>query len=193
MKGKSGIILAVIVVLVALYGIFSYNGLVSLDEKTAAKWSNVEVQYQRRADLIPNLVNTVKGYATHEKETLTQLTELRASAFMPQQGAIPSADDLKKFEESQGAITAALGRLIAVSENYPDLKANQNFLELQAQLEGTENRIAVARKDFNDAVNEFNRSVRGFPKNLLASMFGFETKAYLQADESAKQNPKVSF
>lgn len=96
MKGKSGIILAVIVVLVALYGIFSYNGLVSLDEKTAAKWSNVEVQYQRRADLIPNLVNTVKGYATHEKETLTQLTELRASAFMPQQGAIPSAEDLKK-------------------------------------------------------------------------------------------------
>ncbi|MDD7021054.1 MAG: LemA family protein, partial [Aeromonadales bacterium] len=105
----------------------------------------------------------------------------------------PSADDLKKFEESQGAITAALGRLIAVSENYPDLKANQTFLELQAQLEGTENRIAVARKDFNDAVNEFNRSVRGFPKNLLASMFGFEAKAYLQADESAKQNPKVSF
>ncbi|MGN0908645.1 MAG: LemA family protein, partial [Succinivibrio sp.] len=143
--------------------------------------------------LIPNLVNTVKGYATHEKETLEQLTQARTNAFRPQQGAVPSAEDMKKFEESQGAIGAALGRLIAISENYPDLKANQNFLELQAQLEGTENRIAVARKDFNDSVNSFNQSVRRFPKNFLARMFGFETKAYLEAEDSAKQNPKVSF
>lgn len=192
-KSRTGIVVTVVLAFVIIYGIFSYNGLVSLDENASAKWSNVEVQYQRRASLIPNLVNTVKGYATHEKETFKELTSLRANAFKTEQGVSPSAEDLKKFDESQGAIGAALGRLIAIAENYPDLKANQNFLELQAQLEGTENRIAVARKDFNEAVNTFNRSVRKFPKNLLASIFGFETKAYLKADESAKETPEVSF
>lgn len=192
-KSRTGIVVTVIFAFLIIYGIFSYNGLVSLDENASAKWSNVEVQYQRRANLIPNLVNTVKGYATHEKETFKELTSLRANAFKTEQGVSPSADDLKKFEESQGAIGAALGRLIAIAENYPELKANQNFLELQAQLEGTENRIAVARKDFNDAVNTFNMAVRKFPKNLLASILGFETKAYLKADESAKEAPVVSF
>lgn len=136
-------------------------------------------------------MNTVKGYATHEKETLENLTALRAKSF--QNVSNPSEEDLKKFEETQGAITQALGRLIAVAENYPDLKANQNFLELQAQLEGTENRIAVARKDFNDAVNAFNTGVRKFPKNILASLFGFESKAYLKAKEHLEDSPEVSF
>ena len=184
-------VLSAVFAFLVLYCIFSYNSLVSMDESTSAKWSNVEVQYQRRADLIPNLVNTVKGYATHEKETLENLTALRAKSF--QNVSNPSEEDLKKFEETQGAITQALGRLIAVAENYPDLKANQNFLDLQAQLEGTENRIAVARKDFNDAVNAFNTGVRKFPKNILASLFGFESKAYLKAKEHSEDSPEVSF
>uniref|UniRef100_UPI00402AF1DD LemA family protein n=1 Tax=Succinivibrio sp. TaxID=2053619 RepID=UPI00402AF1DD len=160
-KSRTSMVLSAVFAFLVLYCIFSYNSLVSMDESTSAKWSNVEVQYQRRADLIPNLVNTVKGYATHEKETLENLTALRAKSF--QNVSNPSEEDLKKFEETQGAITQALGRLIAVAENYPDLKANQNFLELQAQLEGTANRIAVARKDFNDTVNAFNTGVRKFP------------------------------
>lgn len=190
-KSRTSMVLSAVFAFLVLYCIFSYNSLVSMDESTSAKWSNVEVQYQRRADLIPNLVNTVKGYATHEKETLENLTALRAKSF--QNVSNPSEDDLKKFEETQGAITQALGRLIAVAENYPDLKANQNFLELQAQLEGTENRIAVARKDFNDAVNAFNTGVRKFPKNILASLFGFESKAYLKVKEHLEDSPEVSF
>lgn len=190
-KSRTSKVLSAVFAFLVLYCIFSYNSLVSMDESTSAKWSNVEVQYQRRADLIPNLVNTVKGYATHEKETLENLTALRAKSF--QNVSNPSEEDLKKFEETQGAITQALGRLIAVAENYPDLKANQNFLELQAQLEGTENRIAVARKDFNDAVNAFNTGVRKFPKNILAFLFGFESKAYLKAKEHSEDSPEVSF
>ena len=190
-KSRTSMVLSAVSAFLVLYCIFSYNSLVSMDESTSAKWSNVEVQYQRRADLIPNLVNTVKGYATHEKETLENLTALRAKSF--QNVSNPSEEDLKKFEETQGAITQALGRLIAVAENYPDLKANQNFLELQAQLEGTENRIAVARKDFNDAVNAFNTGVRKFPKYILASLFGFESKAYLKVKEHLEDSPEVSF
>ncbi len=193
LKNHLGIVFLLIIVLLGLYAVSSYNGLVSMDEQTASKWSNVEVQYQRRADLIPNLVNTVKGYATHEKETLEGLTALRAKTFQTAPGQTPSADQLKQFDESQSAITSALGRLIAISENYPDLKANQNFLELQAQLEGTENRIAVARKDFNNAVKTFNTAVRRFPANILASLFGFEAKAYLQSQDNANQAPQISF
>lgn len=192
-KSHSSMVTSVILAFLVIYGIFSYNSLVSMEENVSAKWSNVEVQYQRRADLIPNLVNTVKGYATHEKETLEELTALRARSFQNVQGGSMTADDLKKFEETQGSITQALGRLIAVAENYPELKANQNFLELQAQLEGTENRIAVARKDFNDAVNAFNTGVRKFPKNILASVFGFESKSYLKAKENTEDSPEVSF
>lgn len=192
-KNRTSIILSILIALFVIYGIFSYNGLVSMEENTSEKWSNVEVQYQRRADLIPNLVNTVKGYASHEKETLKELTALRSMTFQSTNGTSPTAHDIEKFEETQGAISKALSRLIAISENYPDLKANQNFLELQSQLEGTENRIAVARKDFNDAVRAFNTGVRKFPKNILASLFGFETKAYLKTNKNDQINPTVSF
>lgn len=192
-KRHTGIVFAILVIILGIFIIFSYNNLVTLDENTTAKWSDVEVQYQRRADLIPNLVNVVKGYASHEKETLEELTKLRANTFQVSQNSIPSADQLKQFEEAQVAITSALTRLIAVAENYPDLKANQNFLELQAQLEGTENRIAVARKDFNDAVKVFNTSIRRFPNNCLSSLLGFENKAYLQSQNNAANAPQVSF
>lgn len=185
-------ILAVVVIL-GFYGVSSYNNLVTMDETASSKWADVEVQYQRRVDLIPNLVNTVKGYATHEKDTLVQLTEARSKTFQTTAGQLPSAEELKQFEQAQGTITAALGRLIAIAENYPDLKANQNFLELQAQLEGTENRIAVARKDFNDAVKSYNTAIRRFPASIFASIFGFDSKAYLEAQANAQQAPQVSF
>lgn len=193
LKNHSKLLVIVLLVICGIYGISSYNGLVSLDENVQAKWSEVEVQYQRRADLIPNLVNTVKGYATHEQETFEKLTAMRAKAFQSVPSSAPSADELKSFEETQGTITAALGRLIAVAENYPELKANQNFLELQAQLEGTENRIAVARRDFNNSVQTFNKTVRRFPGNIMASILGFSAKAYLQAQDKASQSPVVSF
>ena len=185
-------ILAVVVIL-GFYGVSSYNNLVTMDETASSKWADVEVQYQRRADLIPNLVNTVKGYATHEKDTLVQLTEARSKTFQTTAGQVPSAEELKQFEQAQGTITAALGRLIAIAENYPDLKANQNFLELQAQLEGTENRIAVARKDFNNAVKSYNTAIRRFPASIFASIFGFDSKAYLEAQANAQQAHQVSF
>lgn len=193
LKRYSGIAFAILVIISGIFIIFSYNNLITLDENTAAKWSNVEVQYQRRADLIPNLVNVVKGYASHEKETLEELTKLRTKTFQLSQNNIPTADQLKQFDDAQVAMTAALTRLIAVAENYPDLKANQNFLELQAQLEGTENRIAVARKDFNDAVKAFNTSIRRFPNNCLSSLLGFESKAYLQSQNGAADAPQIAF
>lgn len=154
-----------VVAVVAIFFYATYNGFVNREEGLKSAWSNVETQYQRRADLIPNLVNTVKGYAAHETQTLNEVTEVRS----------------------------ALGRLIAVSESYPDLKANQNFLELQAQLEGTENRIAVARKDFNAAAQQYNVSVRRFPANLVARMFGFGQKPYFESAEGAAAAPQVTF
>ncbi len=192
-KNRLLLVILAIVVILGFYSVSSYNNLVTMDETASSKWADVEVQYQRRADLIPNLVNTVKGYATHEKDTLVQLTEARSKTFQTTAGQVPSADELKQFEQAQGTITAALGRLIAIAENYPDLKANQNFLELQAQLEGTENRIAVARKDFNAAVKSFNTAIRRFPASIFASIFGFENKAYLEAQANAQQAPQVSF
>lgn len=192
-KNRLLLVILAIVVILGFYSVSSYNNLVTMDETASSKWADVEVQYQRRADLIPNLVNTVKGYATHEKDTLVQLTEARSKTFQTTAGQVPSADELKQFEQAQGTITAALGRLIAIAENYPDLKANQNFLELQAQLEGTENRIAVARKDFNAAVKSFNTAIRRFPASIFASIFGFENKAYLEAQPNAQQAPQVSF
>ena len=168
---KSTIIIIVVVALLAIWGVSGYNGLVTMDENVSGQWSNVETQYQRRADLIPNLVNTVKGYASHEKETL--------------EGA--------EYQKAQGAVTSALGKLLAITENYPDLKANQNFLELQAQLEGTENRINVARTNFNNAAKNFNTAIRRFPKNILAGLFGFEKRAYFEAAEGSEQAPKVEF
>ena len=177
-------------------GVFyaTYNGFVNREEGLKSAWSNVETQYQRRADLIPNLVNTVKGYAAHETQTLNEVTEARARAT----SINLSADDLTperlaQFQRAQAEVRSALGRLIAVSESYPDLKANQNFLELQAQLEGTENRIAVARKDFNAAAQQYNVSVRRFPANLVARMFGFGQKPYFESAEGAAAAPQVTF
>ena len=176
-----------VVAVVAIFFYATYNGFVNREEGLKSAWSNVETQYQRRADLIPNLVNTVKGYAAHETQTLNEVTEARARAT----SINLSADDLTperlaQFQRAQAEVRSALGRLIAVSESYPDLKANQNFLELQAQLEGTENRIAVARKDFNAAAQQYNVSVRRFPANLVAKMFGFEQKPYFESAEGSE-------
>ena len=183
-----------VVAVVAIFFYATYNGFVNREEGLKSAWSNVETQYQRRADLIPNLVNTVKGYAAHETQTLNEVTEARARAT----SINLSADDLTpeklaEFQQAQALVRSALGRLIAVSESYPDLKANQNFLELQAQLEGTENRIAVARKDFNAAAQQYNVSVRRFPANLVARMFGFGQKPYFESAEGAAAAPQVTF
>lgn len=183
-----------VVAVVAIFFYATYNGFVNREEGLKSAWSNVETQYQRRADLIPNLVNTVKGYAAHETQTLNEVTEARARAM----SINLSADDLTperlaQFQRAQAEVRSALGRLIAVSESYPDLKANQNFLELQAQLEGTENRIAVARKDFNAAAQQYNVSVRRFPANLVARMFGFGQKPYFESAEGAAAAPQVTF
>ena len=188
------IILVAVIALFSLTSCSTYNNMVTLDEATKTAWSNVETQYQRRADLIPNLVSTVKGYASHEESTLQAVIEARSKAT----SVNISMDELTpekiaEYQKAQSAVTSALGRLIAVSENYPDLKANQNFLELQAQLEGTENRITVARKDFNTAVQSYNTSVRVFPANIIAMIFDFEQKPYYEADESAAAAPKVEF
>ena len=183
-----------VVAVVAIFFYATYNGFVNREEGLKSAWSNVETQYQRRADQIPNLVNTVKGYAAHETQTLNEVTEARARAT----SINLSADDLTperlaQFQRAQAEVRSALGRLIAVSESYPDLKANQNFLELQAQLEGTENRIAVARKDFNAAAQQYNVSVRRFPANLVARMFGFGQKPYFESAEGAAAAPQVTF
>jgi hypothetical protein len=183
-----------VVAVVAIFFYATYNGFVNREEGLKSAWSNVETQYQRRADLILNLVNTVKGYAAHETQTLNEVTEARARAT----SINLSADDLTperlaQFQRAQAEVRSALGRLIAVSESYPDLKANQNFLELQAQLEGTENRIAVARKDFNAAAQQYNVSVRRFPANLVARMFGFGQKPYFESAEGAAAAPQVTF
>ena len=180
--------------LVVIFFYATYNGFVNKEEGVKTAWANVETQYQRRADLIPNLVNTVKGYAAHETQTFTEVTEARAKAT----SINLSADDLTpeklaEFQQAQAQVRSALGRLIAVSESYPDLKANQNFLELQAQLEGTENRINVARKNFNDAAQAYNTNIRRFPKNIFAGMFGFDKKAYFEAEEGSEKAPKVEF
>ena len=183
-----------VVAVVVIFFYATYNGFVNKEEGLKSAWSNVETQYQRRADLIPNLVSTVKGYAAHEAQTLNEVTEARARAT----SINLSADDLtperlQQFQQAQAQVRSALGRLIAVSESYPDLKANRNFLELQAQLEGTENRIAVARKDFNAVAQRYNVSVRRFPANLVAKMFGFEQKPYFESAEGSEAAPQVQF
>ena len=195
MKKNKGLIITVVVIaLVALWGISSYNGLVSMDENVSNSWANVETQYQRRSDLIPNLVNTVKGYAKHESQTLESVMAARSQA--TQVKIDPSnctPQQLAAYQKAQGDVTTALGKLLAITENYPDLKANQNFLELQSQLEGTENRINVARKDFNDTAKKYNTSLRSFPRNIVASMCGFEKRAYFEAEAGAEKAPKVEF
>lgn len=193
-KNKGLIITIVVIVLVALWGIPSYNGLVGMDENVSNQWANVETQYQRRSDLIPNLVNTVKGYAKHESQTLEAVMAARSQA--TQVKIDPSnctPQQLAAYQKAQGDVTTALGKLLAITENYPDLKANQNFLELQSQLEGTENRINVARKDFNDVAKEYNKTIRKFPKNIIAGMCGFEKHNYFEAEAGAEKAPKVEF
>lgn len=183
-----------VVTLLAIFGFRTYNGLVEKDEAVATAWSNVETQYQRRADLIPNLVNTVKGYAAHESETLESVIAARSAATSINLTADElTPEKIAEYQAAQQQVRSALGRLIAIAENYPDLKANQNFLELQAQLEGTENRIAVARKEFNEIARTYNVAVRRFPANLVAGICGFDTKAYFEADEAAAQAPVVQF
>jgi LemA protein len=194
---KSWIIIAVIVVLAfILYNAFkgSYNSMVALDEEVKTAWSNVQTQYQRRADLIPNLVNTVKGFAAQEKEVLLGVTEARAKASSIQIDANNlNPAMLQQFQAAQGELSSALSRLLVTVERYPELKSDQNFLELQAQLEGTENRIAVARDRFNSSVQKYNTKIRSFPTNIMAGMFGFETKVQFQANEAAQDAPEVNF
>jgi LemA protein len=191
---KKGLIVIVILVLLGFFGCNKYNGLVKQDENVKNKWGAVQSQYQRRADLIPNLVNTVKGAANFEQETLTKVIEARAKATQVTINADDlSPEKLQQFQAAQGQLSSALGRLLAVAENYPQLKANQNFLDLQAQLEGTENRITVARNDFNEAVNGYNSSVRTFPNNLIAGIAGFSQKGYFQAAPGSENTPKVQF
>ena len=193
-KHLGWIIAGAVVLILLLWSVSGYNGLVSMDEQVAGKWANVETQYQRRADLIPNLVNTVKGYATHEKETLQGVMEARSKATQVKVDADGlSPERIAEFQKAQGELSTALGRLLAIREQYPDLKANQNFLELQSQLEGTENRITVARKDFNDAAKAYNVAIRRFPKNILAALFGFDKKSYFEAESGAEKAPEVQF
>lgn len=195
---KKGLIILIVVAVVVI-GIFmwvkgAYNGMVSKEEAVETAWSQVENVYQRRADLIPNLVATVKGYAAHEQETLEGVVNARAKA--TQATIDPATLDeasLKKYQEVQGELGNAIGRLLMITENYPDLKANQNFLELQSQLEGTENRISVERQKFNETAKEYNTTIRKFPTNIFAGMFGFERKPYFEAAEGAEQAPKVEF
>ena len=191
---KGTIIIVAIVAIIAIWAVSGYNSLVNMDENVSNQWANVETQYQRRADLIPNLVNTVKGYAAHEKETLEGVIAARSQATQIKvDPADLTPEKLAEYQKAQGQLATALGRLLAITENYPDLKANQNFLELQAQLEGTENRINVARKNFNDAAKAYNTAIRRFPKNMLAGMFGFDKRAYFEAAEGAEQAPQVQF
>ena len=194
MKKSSVIIVLIVAVLAVVWGITGYNGLVSMDEGVQTKWADVETQYQRRADLIPNLVNTVKGYAAHESETLQAVVEARAKATSVNiDPTNMSAEQIANFQKAQDGVSSALGRLLVTVEKYPDLKANENFKELQAQLEGTENRISVARRDYNEAARKYNTTLRSFPKNILAGMFGFEKKAYFEAQEGSEQAPTVQF
>ncbi len=183
-------ILAIIVLWVANV----YNAFVAAEEEVESAWAQVENQYQRRSDLVPNLVATVKGYAAHEQETLEGVVEARAKATqitIDPTNATP--EQLAAFQAAQGELSQALGRLLAVAENYPDLKANENFRDLQSQLEGTENRIAVARQLFNESARKFNTAIRRFPNNIIAGICGFEKKPYFEAEEGANKAPKVEF
>lgn len=195
MKNKNLIIVIVVVLAVlVISSISSYNSLVSAEEGVDAQWAQVENVYQRRADLIPNLVNTVKGYADFEQKTLTDVVEARSKATSVQidPSNITEAS-VQQFQAAQEQLSGALSRLLVTIERYPDLKANKNFLELQAQLEGTENRITVERNKFNESAKLYNTSIRKFPKSIFAGMFGFERKGYFTASEGAETAPVVEF
>lgn len=190
-----GAVILLVVALLVFWGIGSYNNMVSLDQAVNQQWSQVENQYQRRADLIPNLVNTVKGYADFEKDVLTKVTEARAkvSQFNITPEVLNDPQAFAKFQSLQGELSGALSRLLVTVENYPQLKANENFLQLQAQLEGTENRISVERKKFNEVVQTYNTTIKRFPASMLAGMFGFKEKQYFKAIQGAETPPKVEF
>ncbi len=189
--------LIVVIVIALIFGVFgcsSYNGLVQKDASVQEKWAQVQTQYQRRSDLIPNLVRTVQGAANFEKSTLTAVIEARASATSIKLNADQlTPENIQKFQAAQDQLSGSLSRLLAVAENYPQLKATQNFSELQAQLEGTENRIAVARNDFNSVVKDYNVSVRSFPNNIFAGIFGFAVKGFFEASQAAQNAPTVQF
>ena len=194
-KGTIILILVLVLVVVAVWSVMSsYNRMVEKEQGVESQWAQVENVYQRRADLIPNLVNTVKGYATHEKETLTEVINARSKATSTTiDPSKLNAQNIQQFQQMQDNLSSALSKLMVVVERYPDLKANQNFLELQAQLEGTENRIATERRRFNEVAQEYNTYIKKFPKNLFAGMFGFEPKAYFKAQEGAEKAPEVKF
>lgn len=197
MKGVKNLGILIVVALLLIFGVWGcsgYNGLVKQDETVKQAWNNVNTEYQKRADLVENLVNTVKGAANFEQETLTKLVEARAKATSINLTADQlTPENMAKFQEAQGQMSGALSRLLAVVENYPDLKANQNFLQLQGQLEGIENDIRNSRRGFNETINTYNTKVRSFPMNLLSGMFGFKAKEGFKADEGAEKAPKVQF
>jgi LemA protein len=183
-----------IIIVICLAGSCSYNGMVSKDEAVKAKWGAVQSDYQRRSDLIPNLVATVKGAANFEKSTLVEVTEARAKATSIQVDASKlNPETIQKYQAAQGQLSQALGRLLVASENYPQLKSNENFTALQSQLEGTENRINVSRRDFNNAVQDYNTAIRSFPAVITAKIFGFNEKAGFAAEANAQSAPKVQF
>lgn len=191
---KKGVIVLAILAILGLWMWSSYNGLVPKDENVKEKWAKVQNQYQRRADLIPNLVNTVKGAANFEQKTLTDVIEARAKATQMNVNANDlTPEKLKEFQAAQGQLSQAMGRLMVVSEQYPTLQANKNFQDLQVQLEGTENRITVARNDYNESVKEFNIGVRKFPMNLIAGLFKMSTKPTFEADAASQKAPSVQF
>ncbi len=200
-SGTKKALITVGIIVVVLFGAYScyksaYNGMVSRDEGVQSAWAQVQNQYQRRMDLIPNLVNTVKGYASHEEGVFTAIAEARAKA-----GGVVNVDasmlddpeQFKKYQQAQDALGASLRRLLVVSENYPELKANQNFLSLQDELEGTENRISTERRRYNEGVKDYNQFIREFPRSIIANMSGFRTKAYFEASEAAQSAPVVQF
>lgn len=190
---KKSLIIVLVVVLVILgsisKGVNTYNGLIAVEEGVDAQWAQVENVYQRRLDLIPNLVNTVKGYAAHESETLQAVVEARAKATQTN----VNGDNMQQFQENQAALTSALSKLMVVVEKYPDLKANQNFMQLQSQLEGTENRIATERRRYNEVCRSYNTQIRQFPKSFIANMAGLDNKDYFEADKAAAKAPEVNF
>ncbi|AFD05174.1 LemA family protein [Solitalea canadensis] len=187
-------VIAILVIIFVVGGCNGYNKMVTLDQDVKQQWGQVENVYQRRSDLIPNLVNTVKGYANFEKETLTQVIEARSKATAVNVDASKlTPETFQKFQQAQDGLSSALSRLMVVVEKYPDLKANQNFLELQAQLEGTENRIAVERNKFNEVTGNYNKQIKSFPSIIFAGIFGFTEKSYFQATPGSEKAPTVQF
>lgn len=193
-KNLTLIVVAILILLLGGCGCSGYNNMVKLDETVKSQWGNVQSEYQRRSDLIPNLVNTVKGAANFEQQTLTAVVEARAKASQVKIDANNlTPDKIAEFQQAQGQVSSSLSRLLVTVEKYPDLQATQNFRDLQAQLEGTENRIKVARNDFNGVVQDYNSTIRRFPNNIFAGMFGFATKGYFQSEPGSDKAPDVKF